>query len=266
MKRPLIVGPDGVVASATSREMAHLTHCLERDVKASPSKVVSQNVTKQTPCSCGGSNENCARCYGRGFIEGGGHGTRASRTRLPKRKNTVGNPHPSVPAVPQATIGMRSGNTTRVSLKNCPLCNSQVRDDKLQSHMSGRCPLRPDKSLLSTRPVRPNRRNRNRLQNAVPIVQHGIAETVQQFHAPSKPERPSKLGRRGPKYQQVKKGQHSMGTASPESARHKGKVEVERPAWWDNLDATKNCGYPAREEGRYGSYPSHDGFDDESKP
>src|ERR1700722_4643636 len=22
-------------------------------------------------CSCGGSNENCARCYGRGFIEGG---------------------------------------------------------------------------------------------------------------------------------------------------------------------------------------------------
>jgi hypothetical protein len=54
--------------------------------------------------------------------------------------------------------------------------------------------------------------------------------------------------------------------AEPESARQKDKMEVERPSWWDNLDATKNCGYPAREEGRYGSYPSHDGFDDESKP
>jgi hypothetical protein len=58
----------------------------------------------------------------------------------------------------------------------------------------------------------------------------------------------------------------SRDNAAPESARQKGKIEVERPAWWDNLDATKNCGYPAREEGRYGSYPSHDGFDDESKP
>jgi hypothetical protein len=31
-----------------------------------------------------------------------------------------------------------------------------------------------------------------------------------------------------------------------------------------NLDATKNMGYPAREEGRYGSHASYDGFDDES--
>jgi len=47
---------------------------------------------------------------------------------------------------------------------------------------------------------------------------------------------------------------------------HKDKIEVENPSWWNNLDATKNYGYPAREAGRYGSHPSHDGFDDESKP
>jgi len=34
----------------------------------------------------------------------------------------------------------------------------------------------------------------------------------------------------------------------------------------ENLDATKGIGYPARDDGRYGSYPSHDGFDDESEP
>ncbi|HQU93806.1 MAG TPA: hypothetical protein PLK77_16035 [Pyrinomonadaceae bacterium] len=34
--------------------------------------------------------------------------------------------------------------------------------------------------------------------------------------------------------------------------------------WPRNLDASKNIGYPCREDGRYGSYPSHDGFDDES--
>jgi uncharacterized Zn finger protein (UPF0148 family) len=31
-----------------------------------------------------------------------------------------------------------------------------------------------------------------------------------------------------------------------------------------NLDATKNMGYFGRENGKYGSHPGHDGFDDES--
>jgi hypothetical protein len=51
-----------------------------------------------------------------------------------------------------------------------------------------------------------------------------------------------------------------------ESMRWKDEDEIEAPAWWNNLDATKNIGYPARETGRYGSHPSHDGFNDESEP
>jgi hypothetical protein len=43
-----------------------------------------------------------------------------------------------------------------------------------------------------------------------------------------------------------------------------GELEIEAPDWWNNLDATKGIGYPVRESGRYGSHPSHDGFDDES--
>ena len=33
-----------------------------------------------------------------------------------------------------------------------------------------------------------------------------------------------------------------------------------------NLDATRTFGYAAREEGRYGSHPSHDRFDGDSDP
>ena len=33
-----------------------------------------------------------------------------------------------------------------------------------------------------------------------------------------------------------------------------------------NLDATKGYAHPYREDGKYGSHPSHDGFDDESNP
>ncbi len=58
----------------------------------------------------------------------------------------------------------------------------------------------------------------------------------------------------------------SDGDLSAESMRWKGEDEIEAPEWWNNLDATKNIGYPVRDEGRYGSHPSHDGFDDESEP
>jgi hypothetical protein len=51
-----------------------------------------------------------------------------------------------------------------------------------------------------------------------------------------------------------------------ESQRWKKEQEIEDPEWRHNLDATKGIGYPAREEGHYGSHPAHDGFDDESKP
>ena len=51
-----------------------------------------------------------------------------------------------------------------------------------------------------------------------------------------------------------------------ESERWKNEDEIENPEWRHNLDATKGVGYPAREEGRYGSHPAHDGFDDESEP
>jgi hypothetical protein len=209
-------------------------------------------MTDQRPCSCGGSNENCAMCYGRGFIEGRAIWDGPIRTR-PKRNKTVANLRSVVPPVPESVIPTRSRATT--SMKNCPLCKSQVREDRLPKHMDNRCPLRPGKP------------ERNKLVRQVAGDRHGIAEVFQRLYTSSKPERPSKRGMRGARAsQQVKKSQHSAGIVSPESTRHKGKLEVERPSWWDNLDATKNCGYPAREAGRYGSYPSHDGFDDEAKP
>jgi hypothetical protein len=222
------------------------------------------NMTNQQPCSCDGSNESCARCYGRGFIEAGVVGGGYSRTKeagsqshdslalsatLSSAQSTVKCPacsfkgstdeftrhfalgHGSkgrrrrriqVPMVcvavgfPPFGVGKTERNAgTRHAMKSCPLCKSQVREDRLQKHMSSRCAVRPNK----------------------PPVQVAMAK------------------------QRVKKSADN----APESLRYKG-IEVERPSWWNNLDATKDYGYPAREAGRYGSHPSHDGFDDESKP
>lgn len=40
----------------------------------------------------------------------------------------------------------------------------------------------------------------------------------------------------------------------------------EHPKDATRMDKMRNYGYPCRETGRYGSHPSHDGFDDESQP
>jgi hypothetical protein len=119
-------------------------------------------------------------------------------------------PKPFADPTFQPGTGRVSRAATQRALKTCPLCNSRVREDRLQKHMSKRCASRPNK------------------------------------HA----ARPKQL----------------PASVAPESMRYKGAVEAERPAWWNNLDATKNYGFPVREAGRYGSHPSHDAFDDESGP
>ena len=53
--------------------------------------------------------------------------------------------------------------------------------------------------------------------------------------------------------------------SSSESQRAKtGDVEIEPID--SRIDATRNIGYPVRENGPYGSHPMHDDFDDESDP
>src|SRR5208283_5840770 len=222
--KPLMIGPDGSVGSATRREMAHLVHCLERDVKARPSKVANRNVTSQTPCSCGGSNENCARCFGRGFIEAG-HNRSARSKKLGGRTQSTPLSYDALvlsaamssaegavkcPAcefkgstdaftrhfaavhgskrttrgpqqIPVTAIPISSRAASRAPITNCPLCNCQIRGDKLQKHVSSRCPSRPDKPKL------PISFGRQRAGEG-----HGISEVFQRLQTSGKRERASK--------------------------------------------------------------------------
>jgi uncharacterized C2H2 Zn-finger protein len=274
------------------------------------------NMTNQRPCPCGGSNESCSHCYGRGFIENGhssGSGGPRYYTRQGKQKKsraTVYQVQASYaemlslikPSGEESTKcplcdfrgttdqftrhfallhGAKRQQRAQRNAKYCPLCNCLVREDRLQEHMSGRCPSRGNNNL----PLRRGKTISKRVKTIsikdielfVKCPACGVKVASSQFTT----HRALAHGfvgqnRADPKMasRQIAREGRSTGNAAvdsiqnigSESARQKGKLEVERPEWWDNLDATKNRGYPAREEGRYGSYPSHDGFDDESKP
>jgi hypothetical protein len=52
----------------------------------------------------------------------------------------------------------------------------------------------------------------------------------------------------------------------PDDTDEPGSPRLAGQAFDTRMDATKNIGYPAREQGTYGSHPMHDDFNDESNP
>jgi hypothetical protein len=51
---------------------------------------------------------------------------------------------------------------TALSKKSCPYCNSQVREDRLERHMSSSCPYRLSKPATVNRPSRRKRRRKKK--------------------------------------------------------------------------------------------------------
>lgn len=278
--------------------------------------------TNQTPCSCGGSNENCAHCYGRGFVEAG----RSKAGATKRGKGRPQTPSLSFDALALSNVLSSGASTVKCpvcqfrattdgftrhfalvhgtkgkqkavdSMPRCPLCQVQVRKDRLQSHINVKCPSRassnrhaPWRSKLNSLRSPSRRKSTVSLKDiqlfvtcptcGIKVASDQFAKHrsvahggIRQLHRGA--QAPVVGNQKGPKTgagqrkksEAIRNRDRSTESAPPESAREKGEIEVERPPWWDNLDATKDRGYPAREEGRYGSYPSHDGFDDESKP
>lgn len=68
-------------------------------------------------------------------------------------------------------------------------------------------------------------------------------------------------GRSGLIFQAIANGDQP---SSASQRAKSGEVEVEPVD--PRIDATRNVGYPIRENGPYGSHPMHDDFDDESDP
>jgi hypothetical protein len=216
-------------------------------------------VADQRPCSCGGSNENCALCFGRGFIEISAVDLSSKRI-IPTPRQQGGRAKGrgfSLPSALQSRAYASAPVFSRPAAE-CPLCKAQVRVDRLSKHLARRCPQRPNKSILP--------RSLGATTSAALSIRVAAAKiSATKGRNEVSPEERVRVT--VTKNIDKSKVDRRFGNgAFLESLRDKGESDIERPSWWDNLDATKNRGYPAREEGRYGSYPSHDGFDDESKP
>jgi hypothetical protein len=188
------------------------------------------------PCSCDGSNENCSRCFGRGFI---------TTTPIPHTGNYFPKPvNLSEPAPMKAARGIPPPSPTDDIILRCPRCRFRGTVDALVRHFAQRHrPARQNVCPCCGCHIRPER----------------LKTHLRKVHRENKSQKPRRHS------SQAKRGEISR--TSGKADRHdrwKKTVESAQSPLQPNLDATRLYAHRYREKGRYGSHPSHDGFDDES--
>ncbi len=150
-----------------------------------------------------------------------------------------------------------------ISFESCPLCGAKLKASRIQRHMSkahGTSTSNPlfgefvrrgsvaRPSTTGTAPVHQNASPPRRERTVCPVCQVTV-----------------NVGRLGKHMAKVHK--RRVAPSQPTSAKDPTRQDTTLVAPRDkNLDATKLYAHAYREQGRYGSHPSHDGFDDEAGP
>ena len=198
------------------------------------------------PCTCEGSNENCFRCGGWGYIDRIGEG------RSTPTATGIGGAfsHP-LPAGPRAAIAKKVRPqkrrvlwaweeaepmprtvaplpllTAQDWLVDCPSCHSSVRRDRLARHLR-KIHAQPT-TLPEAKTAAPKNSACTQARNSRPSAPVNVLDA--QFHDLNAPAPSQSSGR-----------------------------SVDR-----NIDATKDYYAAYRDNGQFGSHPSHDSYDDES--
>ena len=208
------------------------------------------------PCSCGGSNENCMHCFGRGFV-GTDRGQSNGRPRMRKAKRRL-----KVPLVVCPTCGFKG---TRDALEqHIPQAHFKSAQfvilglsKKVESKPRTKCTI-CGVTLRSDRVARHNRR----------VHAPNVAAT---FQGPGPTKKSGKTGRRfGDKLVSSAKRSQRGRKERPDRKdlggldKWKASIQASQSPNQPNLDFTKPYAHANREHGKFGSHPSHDGFDDES--
>jgi hypothetical protein len=220
-------------------------------------------------CVCGGSNENCRYCNGLGTINDGladaltahathGYLPKGGRRVTPRRARQPLVPCP-VPGCP-VRLNKRSvpDHYKKAHSKPSPMLPATPKNAVLKRESPAEsvqqlipCPVIGCTAKLN--PTRVERHLRRVHHRGVQASFADIRATLARTHL--KVRNANQAIGSSTKYIVVKPVSHSTSKVSSYGQ------EPEK-----NLDATKGYAHAYRESGRFGSHPSHDGFDGESGP
>jgi hypothetical protein len=225
------------------------------------------------PCVCGGSNENCRYCNGLGSIPDNLSDALTVHTHLPESKRIHIDETEPLPGWRTlsfrdrlaALIAMLTKKDDSVSAPKdnrpdhhwvlCPKgCGARLRPDEVQRHLGASHPFIPPK----------DRRNRTALVNGSKLVFNVCPVCNARIRGDRLNRHLKKVHKSQPTRTRVAaKPNPDLVPSAKDVLRDSTTLAAPRDK---NLDATKLYAHSYRENGRFGSHPSHDGFDDESGP
>jgi hypothetical protein len=225
------------------------------------------------PCVCGGSNENCRYCSGRGEIDdqlagalvahskhsskfGGRRKGRTQKAMETEAKiRNIERQLLRFQRLRSLVSGMPDSGNAVSKLVPCPMgCGAQLDPRKVNRHLH----RKQKPSPKSQQPIAADSVMPQEWQSC-PICKTQVKVRKLQRHL-KKVHRKMGVRERTPMHK-------SAGTPTAESVKDALRDNTTLASPRDkNLDATKLYAHSYRENGRFGSHPSHDGFDDESGP
>ena len=222
------------------------------------------------PCVCGGSNDNCRYCGGSGEIAdrlasalvahskhpsklNGGRKTKAEKkmeTDVAIRTRSL-----RLQRFRSVISGTPSDGSVVSSLVPCPTgCGAQLEPRNINRHVHEK--HKPAKKFWSA--MASDSANREEWRFC-PVCQARVKARKLQRHL-GKVHKKTEVGK-------ATGGHRPRVTSIVESVKDVLRDSTTLAAPRDkNLDITKLYAHSYREQGRFGSHPSHDGFDDESGP
>ena len=152
-----------------------------------------------------------------------------------------------------------------INLQSCPFCGAKLKPGRIQRHMSNAHGTSTSNPLFAEF-ARKAQRARQRTTGATSVQQNAASLRRERTDCPVC-KAAVNVGRLKKHMAKVHKQRLAPRPMQPASAKDPTRENTTLVAPRDkNLDATKLYAHRYREQGRYGSHPAHDGFDDESTP
>jgi hypothetical protein len=225
------------------------------------------------PCVCGGSNENCRYCSGRGEIADQLAGALVNHSKNPSKLSGGCKSKTQRAMETEAEIRnierrlgrfqrlrslvsgtLDSGNTVS-KLIPCPMaCGAQIDPRKVNQHLRTKHKPTPGtRQTMAADAVSPQEWQSCPICTAR-VKMRKLQRHLRKVHMKTEVWESTSMHR-------------SAGTPTVESVKDVLRDSTTLVSPRDkNFDATKLYAHSYRENGRFGSHPSHDGFDDESGP
>lgn len=187
--------------------------------------------------------------------------------------------HPDILRGHASDVPAKVESNSQPKVRMCSLCGASFNDYRQYyvHRVARNCQAKPRlriETIVPKRPVPSSQSRSKNLQTDSPstsnelltCLQCGARVKAKKIDKHRRIKCPKRVGRGQPQHCRTETRSDSGSLANGQPSSKQKSALYDQLQGRDRHDATKSYAYPYREQGRFGSHASHDGFDDESAP